>query len=73
LILLAYFYAQLPAASAALLLAATAAAGGRLSRAWPISRLSQMIFRAAICLVPLVIAVALAARAMLVARGTDGY
>jgi hypothetical protein len=60
LILLGYFYAELTATSAALLVATLVAAGGRLPTAWPRSPLGQAAFRAVLCVVPLVLAIAIA-------------
>jgi hypothetical protein len=73
LVLLAYFYAELAAASAALLLAALLAAGGRLPGAWPRGPMGQIAFRAALCVVPLALALVLAWTAMLAERGAGGY
>jgi hypothetical protein len=69
LILVAHYYASLPALNAALLTAAVVAAGGRLPVGWPRGRVGPIALRTALCLVPLAIALALA----LAAATADPY
>lgn len=64
LALLSYFYVGLGALKTALLLLAVAAAGGWLPTNWPQSALGQVVSRIALCLVPLIVALAIAIAAV---------
>jgi hypothetical protein len=63
LLLLGHFYAELSSPNVALLAISLAAAAGRLPTNWPAAPGGRAVFRIALCLVPLLIAIALAASA----------
>jgi hypothetical protein len=63
LLLLGHFYAELSSPNVALLAISLAAAAGRLPTHWPATPGGRIAFRIALCLVPLLVAIALAASA----------
>jgi hypothetical protein len=73
LILLSYYYSELPAVSAILLVASLVAAGGRLPTTWPRSPHGQAAFRALLCVVPLAAALAITWAVIQADQGASGY